>query len=1575
MDENPYSTDNPLDSATFRYINENDKYFANIDDQNENGVEYYQRYQDKLLLMTKRSSSICLKKTYLRSNFDIMELEKIKPGTTEKVITNAVKNIPETLNEQNDRGYEQNILLDSIKNDEADKLRSKLTKLSRELKLIENETGQQIGYLGLVFLEGHIDKENYIRGPLVLFPISLKYHRRAKNGGWILKFLDSRPIINKALFATLMKVGEYEIKNNYGEMFEDLLEEMDIKDLDNHSEYFFQKIKKWFESLVHINNNLIKLNVTQLELLDRKHIEMMDEQQLHLANYVIIGKFPQGDSDIYNDYNMFINDLSKTNIREFSDVFDTVSNGIQDEGNDEEIDLDSTEDKEINLILPSDPSQDRAILESKRSNMIVVRGPPGTGKSQLIVNMIGDALSNNQRVLVVCQKRAALEVIQQRLEKVDLGKIVTFLQKESDDRRQIYKLWNKVIVEAIETESKLDKNLNEISYDIDKCVKKLSEFGKALRTKYKGINGSKLYELTEQNYRPSIDIGIVELIEDHKTCKKYLDQISKIENDFKKFELNEHPWAGRKSFKGMGIREQGELKDHIQELIAIFPKCIITSSHEEQEKLFKYIENYIINIEKLNHERIKLIPIINSMIDIKINYQLMVNNYEQINNGIKFWSLFKGIDTFITNEKKSELMNACQNEDILIDKFGTICNFIDKLLKLIPTCVLSEDAIKQNKLNEHVQNFLYNSGMLGIKKRGLMRNIRELLNNNITNEFIKINEKDISSGIKFWEIFEQLSKFINEQKMIELRSIIQNPNELKKSFRDMHYKIINILQIRKDCILAHDSDEQVKLLEHIKNYNSNDKQKTINILKNNLENVMKSHNLEKGVLHIDNYTKTRIRLWREFEKLIEISDNEECDKLLNNMNKPDFIKSILNDVLNSQLGSTNLNDSHVHQYENIKEQFQIYNNANDELIQYSNQIKLGIDFWKHFNKLLEFFEQNKQIEIKSWHNNNELMMSYLNDLSRALNEFDSIQEYDKRKNDLSDDILRILEFAKQNFDNGENWTNKLKNEIYSSWIDHFEQSNSILQGDPILTRDELTVELKNLMKQKFNITKLTIKNNINYKIKNKHQKMLNDEFIKRINAKRKLWPLKKMLEIFHEYVSIITPCWLASPEAVSRTFPMKKNIFDLVIVDEASQLATERALPFLYRAKRAVIAGDENQLPPFDLFRIHQDDEDDDDDYIRTERSLLEVVKDKHYKSFNLSWHYRSNYQDLIDFSNHAFYDGTLNIVPNIMIKPVEPPIQWIKCDGRWNNNENLIESERVIDELYTIWKNKSEQEKLPSIGVITFNARQQELIRDRIEFRCKYDSKFLELYTRVENESNKDTSLFIKNIENVQGDERDIIIFSIGYAKNDEGNFVNRFGMINKEKGENILNVAITRAKDKMIVVSSIEPTEIKQTSKNIGPKLFRQFLAYAKKTSEQDKEGQKFILNELNPDMKITSTKAVFDSEFEEQVYNKLKDKNYEVHTQIGESGYKIDLAIVHPHKNDRYVLGIECDGATFHSAKSVKERDVLRQSFLEDRGWKIERVWSRSWWRDQNKEINKIVECIEKIMENDKYNDTND
>lgn len=605
-----------------------------------------------------------------------------------------------------------------------------------------------------------------------------------------------------------------------------------------------------------------------------------------------------------------------------------------------------------------------------------------------------------------------------------------------------------------------------------------------------------------------------------------------------------------------------------------------------------------------------------------------------------------------------------------------------------------------------------------------------------------------------------------------------------------------------------------------------------------------------------------------------------------------------------------------------------------------------------------------------------VIKDFLMALKNTMTDINEIQSLDQKLPDLNDVQKAIISACAADFTTHHvPWEKLIRDEVYVHWMDFILKENYELQGNPFENYIQQKNRLKELLFNKRGLLKRKLVSELQIKIRTipKYKRNKNSEevqwskFTSDISKQRKQKSLRRLFEEYRGILFSLAPCWLMTPQAVSEIFPLERGLFDLIVYDEASQCPVEESIPSLYRGKRVVIAGDEKQLRPFDLFRIKDDSDEPDEDEPISSESLFMLAK-RFYNFRPLNWHYRSKSQDLIDFSNHAFYDGLLQVAPNVIKTPKRIPIRWINVNGTWQHNTNLVESVRVVDEIKNILMQNASRNPPPSLGVITFNEPQQIAIQDEIDKRRSEDPEFDQMYSLAKHplSKKKDDEIFVKNIENVQGDERDIIIFSIAYGKDPEGKFRMSFGTLNQEGGENRLNVAVTRAREEIVVIASIDPSLITHDEKkNSGRQRLKEYLEYAKAVSELDDTKKQQILLSLSDSTNRTSDNPIiFDSVFEELVYNRLVSHGYAVKTQVGLSRYRIDLAVVHPDEPTRYILGIECDGANFHSAKSTRERDVMRQEFLEGRGWKIERIWSTNWWKDPQKEINRMVSRIEEL-----------
>lgn len=595
--------------------------------------------------------------------------------------------------------------------------------------------------------------------------------------------------------------------------------------------------------------------------------------------------------------------------------------------------------------------------------------------------------------------------------------------------------------------------------------------------------------------------------------------------------------------------------------------------------------------------------------------------------------------------------------------------------------------------------------------------------------------------------------------------------------------------------------------------------------------------------------------------------------------------------------------------------------------------------------------------------------SYLKLVHEAIDNYIEFRDMAKLMQTLDKPMLTVLNFAYVHSKNMSNYLDIIKKlptfRKYHELTRYEEECKSELAL--LVDFPNVTSRIYKLKEQQLEVSyKLCAgKNSLEYR---KYYEEAPDakDYLYQISKDKKLWPIRQTMEKYSDFVLPLFPCFLLSPENVSAILPLKKNMFDLVIFDEASQVFIESTIPAIYRGKNIVVAGDAKQLRPSTTFikrYLGQDIDEGEDEATQAALevdSLLDLAVAR-YESANLNYHYRSRHEELISFSNTAFYSSNLQVAPNISTNKKSRPIERHKVDGKWIDRCNPKEAEKVVDLLRDIFKKRKNNE---SIGIITFNSEQQSCIADRIDEVSRADGEFRAFMAkeRYRQDNGEDTGIFIKNLENVQGDERDIIIFSIGYAPNEQGRIYANFGSLSSDGGENRLNVAITRAKSKIIIVTSIEPEDLKvDTAKNAGPKLLREYLAYARAISEGDISHARDVLRGLehsdeNHAMDGEPTPATLE------IKAGLEKKGYTVHLALGNRNSRISLAI-YDETSDKYLVGVEIEQDAFASSKSALERDVYKPKFLEARGWTIMRVWSRDIWLSPTKVVNAIAAVAEK------------
>ena len=450
-------------------------------------------------------------------------------------------------------------------------------------------------------------------------------------------------------------------------------------------------------------------------------------------------------------------------------------------------------------------------------------------------------------------------------------------------------------------------------------------------------------------------------------------------------------------------------------------------------------------------------------------------------------------------------------------------------------------------------------------------------------------------------------------------------------------------------------------------------------------------------------------------------------------------------------------------------------------------------------------------------------------------------------------------------------------------------------------------------------------------------------------------PIRQLLASLPETFGKLAPCVLMSPLSVAQYLPADQATFDIVIFDEASQITTWDAIGAIARGRQTIIVGDPKQLPPTNFFGRADDEDEDLPEVERDMPSILDEVSAAGVPHHKLNWHYRSRDEALIAFSNYFYYDGGLVTFPapstgSDAIKFHNVNGTYARGQGRVNSEEAKAIADMVKRRLKT-WLAVPE-DKRQTLGVITFNAEQQSLILDLLDKMRRGDSA-LEWFF----EEAREEPVIVKNLENIQGDERDVMLFSVTFGPDLAGKLTMNFGAINGMGGEKRLNVAITRARRELHVFSSIRAEQIDlNRTRAVGVRDLKAFLDYAERGSialPAHDEGS------FGP----------AESPFEEAVANALCHKGWEVRTQIGVSGFRVDLGVVHPDYAGNYLAGIECDGARYHSSATARDRDKLRQAVLEGLGWTILRVWSTDWFRNPPIVGERLHDKLDQLLQEDR------
>jgi very-short-patch-repair endonuclease len=524
------------------------------------------------------------------------------------------------------------------------------------------------------------------------------------------------------------------------------------------------------------------------------------------------------------------------------------------------------------------------------------------------------------------------------------------------------------------------------------------------------------------------------------------------------------------------------------------------------------------------------------------------------------------------------------------------------------------------------------------------------------------------------------------------------------------------------------------------------------------------------------------------------------------------------------------------------------------------------------------------------------------------------------------------------------WVSAFEQSWYASCLEAAQSDDPDIAGFDGRTHDGFVREFKDLDKERIRVAAARVRRTYAERAIAAMNENKDQEYIIRSEAekKRRHRPLRALFSEARDVLTAVCPCWMASPLSVSQLLDTTR-CFDFVIFDEASQVLPEDAIPAVMRGTNIVVAGDRWQLPPTTFFAAADEDElAEDESNSATEgyESLLDTTN-AFMPSWYLDWHYRSRDEALISFSNHHVYKDRLVTFPGAGGTQVIQHIlvnQPVGADGQ--EESSSVEVNKVVE----LVLDHAQKRPRESLGVIAMGMRHADRVQRAIDQALAERADLSSFF-----DANAEERFFVKNLERVQGDERDAIILTVGYGKDRGGNLPFRFGPLLSVGGQRRLNVAVTRARQRMTVVSSFShlDMDLSKVKAGTGVELLRNYLEYAA-------TGGKRLGDVAFTDFPMNS--------FEAEVFDVLESKGIPLVSQLGASRYRIDLVAQHPRQRGKYVMAIECDGASYHSSPTARDRDRLRQQQLENLGWKFHRIWSTDWFMHKEEEVTRAVAAYE-------------
>lgn len=1164
-------------------------------------------------------------------------------------------------------------------------------------------------------------------------------------------------------------------------------------------------------------------------------------------------------------------------------------------------------------VVAADPSQEHAVQQARQKSGLHIEGPPGTGKSQTIVNIIADCVARNETVLVVCQKQAALSVVEKRLKAEGLGRRLFYITDVSKDRQSVVRALREQLDERAAglgaPVSQLRKDRASLMTRIQSIEAELNKHHEALHRMHEKIGLSYrnlLMELIKIEASESSPVKMPRLRTivkdmDSSAVSALAEECSSIANLWLESKYESSPLHDLKLFSPDEADAQlicGEFERFVQaeqqrfSVLDEFPRSADVDDVSVYVNWLKENEYYIRDIQK----------------EVRLNLSRWVSNFFPDGSS----SVSAGMESINMLKQVSESLNKLNKNDQSLLLFAPLASLSDVALNRKIGMGIS--ATKTGGVLVHMNPM---RALNRVRLQNYLKSLGQQTHISAMKEFLRaaLLEREVRAQRR---VYEQVCKTLG----VETSTQALDLRRLQNAVSDLLSQLMPVAELAsrlRACPLPNDA----------KTFASRAAATSFDDFNNILKGVIKRHAAKTESLNrLNRLSEWFVDEWVQAQKKVISAGRGNIEALR-------YMQSFLQMIIPFQ------------------------------------EFRLRVKFLSP--QSIEVFAALREHEAE--------LNSALDAPANFLHGLPSLPiaapaAAAAREKNLSTKVRLII-----------------RREACLAWKSQLETEEPSLT----IAKEEINFKVKGLAEADEQLRRL-------------NRKILADPGAEAAITGGKKWEditrlsgarAKRLREMVSNGIELglmkLRPIWLMNPETASRLLPLSPGLFDVVIFDEASQLLIEYAFPALFRAKRAIVSGDEKQMPPSNFFaaKIQTDESEEFDedqlDYLESdaERERLEEEWNRReiidcpdllnlasavLPSRSLQIHYRSTYRELIAFSNTAFYSRTLSIPSKRPVTEVRKtrPIELINVDSVYDKQVNVGEAWKVAEILRDLWS--APQAVRPTVGVISFNLKQANLIVEVLNEMALKNESFKAAYEEESKrkEDGEDVGFFVKNLENVQGDERDIIIFSTTFGKDPSGAFRRNFGKLGQLGGERRLNVAVTRAKNKIIMVSSLPVEKIsdflgRSGSPTTPRDFFQAYMSYASKVSSGALEAAEKGLERLSADEGSWTDKDPNQcNPFVQDVAAFIRSLGYEpvIDKPDENDAFGIDIAIVNP-ATGLFGLGIECDAPSHRLLKTARHREIWRQSVLSRSLGKIHRITAREWYQKNSREKDLLRQAIAEAL----------